>query len=156
MNEDHIKSLMGIPLLHGYTVHGVKRLLESGAVRKHAAGEVLFNEGEKPEDVLLVIMGRLQIYVNRQGLDIMVNHAGPGDIVGELAVLCGRPRTASVRAAEESAALHWDRKAFHEVLLDDSTLSERVFGRALRTLVDREMALVEEVLKKQPPKRVAS
>jgi hypothetical protein len=50
-------------------------------------------------------------------------------------------------------SLHWGKKAFHGVLLDDSTLSERVFGKALRTLVDREMALVEEVLKKQPPKR---
>jgi len=147
MHEAHIQSLMKAPLLEGYTEHGVRSVLESGSVKEHAAGEALFAEGDKPVSVFLVIAGGLEVYVSREGQDIVVNRVGPGDIVGELAVLCGRPRSASVRTTEPSVLLRWDPNAFRDVLLGDFDLSERIFGKALRTLVDQEKALVEQVLK---------
>ena len=144
MNEDHINLLMRVPLLHGYTVHGVRSVLESGTVKSHLAGERLFKEGDKPEGVLLVISGRLDVYVNRHDQDLVINQAIQGDVVGELAVLCGLDRSASVRAAEDCKVLHWTAGAFRHLLLSDGLFSERVFRRSLGLLLKKELELIEE------------
>jgi CRP-like cAMP-binding protein len=149
MNDDYIIKLIGFPLLKGYTEHGVRRLLEHGTLRNHAAGEILFKESDPPAEVLLVIAGALEIYVTRQGRDIVVNHAVPGDLVGELAVLCHTPRSASARTVDASVVLHWNDRAFYRLRLEDHTLEDMIFTKALRTLMEREKALIESALKGQ-------
>jgi CRP-like cAMP-binding protein len=149
MNDDNIRKLMSFPLLNGYTEHGIRRLLEHGTIRNHLAGEILFKESDPPEEVLLVIAGALEIYVTRHGRDIVVNHAAPGDLVGELAVLCHTPRSASVRAVDASVVLHWSDKSFYRLRLEDHTLEDMIFTKALRTLMEREKALIESALKGQ-------
>jgi CRP-like cAMP-binding protein len=63
--------------------------------------------------------------------------------LGELAVLCGIPRSASVRASEKSAALQWRASAFRSLLLRDVFLSERIFRESLRTLIEKERSLID-------------
>jgi len=69
--------------------------------------------------------------------------------LGELAVLCGIPRSASVRASEKSAALQWSASAFRSLLLRDAFLSERIFRESLRTLIEKERALIESLIRSQ-------
>jgi CRP-like cAMP-binding protein len=131
------------PLFEGFTAPGARRLIECGRVNEVAAGAVLFDEGETASVVLLVLAGDLQVFVRRGDKDVVLASATPGTIVGELAVLCGIPRTASVRAAVDSTVLEWDAAAFRRLLLGDVLLSQRIFGQALRTLVDKERALID-------------
>jgi CRP-like cAMP-binding protein len=67
----------------------------------------------------------MQVFVERQGRDLVLTDVGPGTILGELAVLCGIPRAASVRASEKSAVLQWSAKEFRNMILSDVFLSER-------------------------------
>src|SRR5262245_13086450 len=87
-------------------------LLKYGEVKEYSPGEVLIKEGDAPTFVLLVLTGKMQVFVKHQRRDLVLNDAGPGTILGELAVLCGIPRSASVRASEKSAALQWSAAAF--------------------------------------------
>lgn len=64
-------------------------------------------------------------------------------------MLCGIPRSASVRAKENSAVLEWPDEAFRTLLLRDPSLSQRIFGQALRTLVDKEQSLIDSLIKGQ-------
>jgi CRP-like cAMP-binding protein len=107
-------------------------LLDSGEVKEYAPGEVLLKEGDNPTFVLLVLTGKMQAFVERQQRDLVLTNAGPGTILGELAVLCGIPRSASVRASENSAALQWSAGTFRSLLLRDAFLSERIFRESLR------------------------
>jgi CRP-like cAMP-binding protein len=66
-----------------------------------------------------------------------------------LAMLCGIPRSASVRAKEDSVVLQWPDEAFRTLLLRDPSLSQRIFGRALRNLVEKEKSLIESLVKGQ-------
>lgn len=147
MNDNYISLLLSFPLLKGYTEHGARRLLESGSVRNHVAGEMLFKEGDSPAEVLLVLDGALEIYVTREERDIIVNHAAPGDLVGELAVLCHTPRTASARSVAASVVLHWNDRAFYRLRLEDHTLEDLIFTKALRTLMEHEKELIQAALK---------
>src|SRR5215470_5479608 len=105
MNDEYAQLITGFPLFQGFTVHGAQMLLEAGDVKEYSPRELLINEGDDPTFVLLVLTGKMQVFLARQERDLILNDAGPGTILGELAVLCGIPRSASVRASERSAVV---------------------------------------------------
>ncbi|MEP6717962.1 MAG: cyclic nucleotide-binding domain-containing protein [bacterium] len=149
MDTNHAHLMTTFPLFKGFTENGTKRLLETGEVRQHAPAEVLLKEGDPAEFVLLVLSGKLEVFVERQGKDLVLTEAGPGAILGELAVLCGIPRSASVRTKDASTTLKWDDEDFRSLLLRDHSLSQRVFSGALRTLLDKERSLIDSLLTAQ-------
>jgi CRP-like cAMP-binding protein len=133
------------PLFQGFTSHGAERLIEHGQIKQVAAGDSLFREGDDASVVFLVLAGDLQVFVRRGNRDVVLAGAAPGTIVGELAVLCGIPRAASVRAAVDSAVLEWSAASFRRLLLSDVLLSQRIFGQALRTLIEKERSLIDSL-----------
>jgi CRP-like cAMP-binding protein len=75
----------------------------------------------------------------------VLTDAGPSEILGELSVLCGIPRSASVRVLEESTVLEWSAADFRGLLVKDVFLSERIFRYSLRTLIDKERTLIDSL-----------
>jgi potassium efflux system protein len=149
MNEEYAKLITSFPLFDAFTVHGAQRLIDYGTIKEHASGTVLLKEGDHSDFVLLVLAGKLEVYVERGGKDLVLTETNPGTILGELAMLCGIPRSASVRAKENSVVLEWSDEAFRTLLLRDQTLSQEIFGQALLTLVEKEKSLIESLIKSQ-------
>ena len=149
MNEEYAVLITGFSLFRGFTLDGARMLLEYGEVKEYLPGEVLIKEGDGPTFVLLVLTGKMQVFVERQRGDLILTDVGPGTILGELAVLCGIPRSASVRASEKSAALQWSATAFRNLLLRDVFLSERIFRESLRTLIEKEQSLIDSLIRSQ-------
>ena len=149
MDERHASLITEFPLFKGFTLDGARMLLESGEVKEYSPGEVLLKEGDNPTFVVLVLTGKMQAFVERQQHDLVLSDAGPGTILGELAVLCGIPRSASVRATEKSAVLQWSAAAFRSLLLRDAFLSERIFRESLRTLIEKERSLIDSLIRSQ-------
>lgn len=76
-----------------------------GTVRtiRIAAGEVLFHEGDPGDGMYLLDAGRLEIFLASAGPEPRVlSHVEPGAILGEMAVLDDKPRSASVKAVADS------------------------------------------------------
>jgi CRP-like cAMP-binding protein len=71
--------------------------MERGA-RRYRAGETILTEGETGREVLILVSGTIAIWRGRTELGRL---SGSGDVIGELAALTGRPRSASVLAATE-------------------------------------------------------
>lgn len=65
-------------------------------------GEVLFFEGDKAEAAFLLKSGKLQASRQRGGSSILLGEVLPGEFVGEMAHITGDPRSADVRAIEDS------------------------------------------------------
>jgi CRP-like cAMP-binding protein len=118
-----------------------------GKVEEYSPGEVVFREGDAATFVLLVLTGKLEVFVERDGHNLVLTDTGPGAIVGELAVLCGAARSASVRANEASAVLKWSDGAFRKLILGNAFLAQRIFAEALSTLVEKERSLIEALLR---------
>jgi CRP-like cAMP-binding protein len=149
MNDQYAAMITRFPLFREFTLDGAHMLLEYGEVKEFSPGEVLIKEGDGPTFVLIVLTGKLQVFVQRQQRDLVLTDSGPGTILGELAVLCGIPRSASVRAIEKSAILQWSATAFRRLLLGDAFLSERIFRESLRTLIEKERSLIESLIRSQ-------
>jgi len=149
MNENYAELITGFPLFKGFTVNGANRVLNSGEVRHYKAGEILLNEGDKADFVVLLLTGKLEVFVRRGDKDVVLTESHPGTVLGEVAVLCGIPRSASIRADSEVAVLRWDDEAFRTLLLRDASLSQRIFGTILRTLVEKERALIDSLITAQ-------
>src|SRR5262249_39079319 len=82
----------------------VDGLASSVEERRLSANEVLFTEGDAAESLFVVVEGRLQVSLHgAEGL--VLRELGPGALVGEIALLAGGKRSATVSAAEPSVVL---------------------------------------------------
>lgn len=96
---------------------GFEALHDRGKRARFAAGEHLLREGAPGEKVVLILSGRVKI--SRGGADgraTLLDFRGPGELVGELAVLDAAPRSSSVTAIEPVEALLVPASDFRELL----------------------------------------
>src|SRR5262245_19625528 len=62
-------------------------------------GETLFRQGDVGEALYIVVNGRLQAAIAQEnGSEVVVSEVGPGELAGEVAILTGGTRTASLAA----------------------------------------------------------
>lgn len=149
MNEQYAQMITRFPLFQGFTTDGARMLLDRGDVRDYATGEVVINEGAAATFVLLVLTGKMEVFIQRGDQALVLAESGPGTLIGELAVLCGIPRSASVRASGPAVVLQWSAAAFRSLLLGNVFLSERIFRESLRIVIEKERALIESLIEAQ-------
>jgi CRP-like cAMP-binding protein len=88
-----------------------------GARRRYPAGTMLFREGESAREAVLVLAGEAKVSVeSREGSMVILDVFGPGSLLGELSVLDGRPRSASVSALSDLEVLAIASSVFNEFL----------------------------------------
>jgi diguanylate cyclase len=69
------------------------------------AGTLLFAEGDSGDAAYLIQSGEIEIFASRKGADLRLARRGPGDIVGELAVIVRDRRSASARVLSDCVLL---------------------------------------------------
>ncbi len=107
-----LASLAALPLLDGASGDELEAL--AGLTRPGSAGvgEVLGHEGEPGDEFWLLLEGRVAVTLGGHHLA----DAGPGSILGELALLRGRPRSATVTAVEPCRYLSGGAEALERML----------------------------------------
>jgi NTE family protein len=66
-------------------------------------GEVLFRQGEAGDSLYIVVSGRLRVvYTDCDGVETVLAELGAGETVGEMAMMSGEPRSATVYAARDT------------------------------------------------------
>jgi NTE family protein len=98
------------------------------------AREWLFREGDEADRLYFVISGRLRVVVERGGETRIARLLGPGAAIGELAVLTGAPRSASIQAVRDSELLELESERFVDLLSRDPT-----FGAELARSLARQL-----------------
>jgi CRP/FNR family cyclic AMP-dependent transcriptional regulator len=99
------------------------------------AGEPVIERGAVEDWLFIVADGRVRAHLG----DRLLVERGPGEVVGELALLAPAPRSASVTAVEPSLLLRLRRGPFDELLQDHGAISRAVLGvlaRRLQELAD--------------------
>jgi CRP/FNR family transcriptional regulator, cyclic AMP receptor protein len=77
------------------------------------AGDLLFRQGDRAEQLYVLEAGRLEIVARLPGdREMLLSQVGAGDVLGELSLVAGGTRTASARAVETTRGLLISRDAF--------------------------------------------
>jgi CRP/FNR family cyclic AMP-dependent transcriptional regulator len=76
------------------------------------AGKMLFRQGDAADAAYLIIEGEADILVEMPTGPVTIATLGPNDILGEMAILCDVPRTATVRAKTRLVALRIAKEPF--------------------------------------------
>ncbi len=118
----------------------VRRELATKSVRRiFSKGTVIFHKESADRTLYLIASGRVRIYlVGESGREVTLNVCGPGETIGELAALDGRPRSASAQALDDVVAYTLPYDEFERVL-DPSPLAAtvlRVLSARLRRATD--------------------
>ena len=106
-----------------------------------APGEVLMSEGSPTDAMYVVTDGELEVSRQSEGADLLLNVCGPGDLIGELGVAHGRPRSATVRARGPVRVQRIGAEAL------DRLLAHPPSARALLMATSRRLAREEGLLR---------
>jgi hypothetical protein len=127
--------LRRVPLFERLEPEDLQRVAAVADERSFAAGEVIVREGEVGDELFVLLEGTVHVErVEPDGSTRMLRTYGPGDHVGELAVLLERPRVATVVADDDLRTLVIDGAGLTAILRERpeaamamlATLAERI------------------------------
>ena len=106
-----------------------------GRARHFQQGEAVFHEGDDAGGVVAILSGRVKVSLaGLAGREVVLGFPGPGELVGELAALTERPRSATVTAVEDVEALGVRGADFRRFVAEHPRIASLVF-RHLADLV---------------------
>jgi len=108
--------LRRVPLFAGIEPSRLKLLAYTSDVVTYRQAQVLFKRGDVGDAAYVIIKGDAEVIVPSGDDEIPIAVLHDGDFVGEIAILCDTPRTATVRAKSELKALRIRKEPFFELL----------------------------------------
>lgn len=103
-----------------------RALAEMSEQRLYAAGEVIVRQGDETSELYVIERGEVVVTVPRAGGEVVVARLGKGKFFGEMALVTGDRRQATVRAATACQLLEVSREALQHVLAQSPDLAERI------------------------------
>jgi CRP/FNR family transcriptional regulator, cyclic AMP receptor protein len=125
--------LRRVPLFSGVEPSRLKLLAYTSEPVMYHEGQVLFNKGERGDAAYVIVHGEAVVSVTTDAGEIPLAVLRDGDFVGEIAILCDVPRTATVTARSELQTLRIRKDSLLQLI---SQFPEIAIGM-LRTLADR-------------------
>ena len=135
--DQKLELLRRVPLFAGCTTKDLEQIVSLLDEVDLPAGKVLAREGDLGHEFFIVVEGSLGVEEGGQARPSL----GPGDFAGEIALLDGGRRTATVTVAENARLLVLATREFHTLLgRSDTIRSEvlRALGERLRRLAGAE------------------
>lgn len=122
--------LNNIPLLKGVDEATLRRVASVLQVRTAERGSRILHKGDTGDHLLFLLSGRLQaVDITEGGREIGLSFLEPGDYFGELSIIDGMPRSASVIACEPSMYALLSRPQALELIHNNPLVAERVLKR---------------------------
>lgn len=125
-----IELLSRCDLLRHLPAEEVERILPCVHSRHMMPGEILFCAGAPGDALFIVARGNVEVIVDAtsdaSGAEHKLAELGPGQAFGEMALLSGGPRTATVRSVGEVDLLEIGREDFEHLVASDDRLADAV------------------------------
>lgn len=147
--------LANVPLFNGLAPDELDALIPVARTVSLTSREELFHKGDTGAQVYVVISGRLKaLTTSDEGDDVVFNILGPGEVLGEIALLGGTQRTATVTAIDACELLIIDRRDFIAFLRNHPDVSIKLLD-VLAKRIKQVSELVEDTLFLNFPLRLA-
>src|SRR5678816_3516408 len=100
-----VRWLKQLPLFADVAAESLELFVPAMQAREFVPGEVLFRQGDGGTDVYFVTRGETAIRIEQDGRVVATDSVLAGSCVGEMAALTGKPRSATVLAGKDGAAV---------------------------------------------------
>jgi CRP-like cAMP-binding protein len=134
--------LMEVTYFKNFTDVELRKLIEVGYRKRIKPLDFLFHEGDPGDAFYIILSGSVEVFVEKINKHLTTLKAGK--FFGELALILGIPRTASVRAIEDTILFAINKKGFEKILHENPELAEVIlqeFGKHKEELFQRQSEL---------------
>jgi serine/threonine protein phosphatase PrpC len=125
--------LARMPIFSRLTERELLRVMQAFEVREFKDTEFVIKEGDKGDELFIVLDGKVRVSRGDQTL----THLGPGEHVGEMALIRSVPRSASVSASGPAELIAIRRADFFEILRKEHEVAVKMLWQFLGVLADR-------------------
>ncbi len=125
--------LANMPLFSRLTERELLRVMQAVEVREYKDGGVVIREGDKGDELFIVLEGKVRVARGEQ----VLAHLGQGEHVGEMALIRSVPRSATVTAVGDAEVIAIRRADFFEILRKEHEIAVKMLWQFLGVLADR-------------------
>ncbi|GAA1675984.1 Crp/Fnr family transcriptional regulator [Nonomuraea sp. NPDC048882] len=133
--------LAEIPLFRVLGEKGIRSTAQAGVSRRYRAGQIIFHQGDPGESLFVLLDGLVKVvFTTEHGDEIVLNMLSRGDTFGEMALLDGSPRSASITTVRPAWVFALPRARLLELMREHPGLADeflRLLGRMVRRLTDQ-------------------
>ena len=128
--DDKVELMRSVPLFTGLSEHELERLSSMADIVDLPKDRVILTQGQLGWEMFVMISG--SAHVERDGKSF--GEVGPGEVLGEIALLDGGPRTATVTLSQPSRMLVLARREFQTMLDEFPEIRLRILETVARRL----------------------
>ena len=125
--------LANMPLFSRLTERELLRVMQAVEVREYKDGDAVIREGDKGDELFIVLEGKVRVSRGEQ----VLTHLGPGEHVGEMALIRSVPRSATVSSVGPAELIAIRRADFFEILRKEHEIAVKMLWQFLGVLADR-------------------
>jgi len=112
-----ISLIENVPIFEGLNREDLEKIAAKANRQHFPKDSILVYEGQQPDSLYIIVSGKCKVYVSdEEGRELTLNNMTPGDFFGELAIIDGSPRSATVEAMEKTTVLQITGRDFQEFL----------------------------------------
>ncbi len=131
--HEEVEALRNIPLFAKIDASKLKLLAFTSERLNYEPGQNLFKQGDPGDAAYIILEGEADIIVDTPGGELVVANMKKSDFVGDIAILCDVPRTATVRATKPLSALVISKELFFRLVTEFPEMSVEI----MRELANR-------------------
>jgi len=145
--KEEVEILRNIPLFANIEASKLKLLAFTSERLTYHAGETLFRQGEPGDAAYIILSGEANVVVGTTNGPLTVAKLGRNAVVGEIAILCDVPRTATVKAETEVVTLRISKDLFFRLVMEFPQIGIEIM-RVLANRLERTTVQLREALTK--------
>lgn len=136
--EQIISFLLDTPMFRDLDPKELSQIVHIMQVQHLRPGQQLFTDGEPGEAWYVLYGGEVEVLKERDGEEAVIARLTPKSCFGEMAILDGSPRSATVRATIESTAFRFPRREFTQLLMAENLAAFKLIHQMALVLVTRQ------------------
>ena len=137
LGKQGLDLLAQVPLFAGLSRRHMKQLAEHADIVSFRERETIVEDGQRGGTFYVVLEGEAK--VGRRGR--VIGRLGPGDFFGEISLLDGGPRTATVVAATPLVAIRIFKRSFDKVVAQEPAVASKILTVVARRLREAERSI---------------
>ena len=142
-NISYVERLGKMPSLADFSERDLKGILELSKIRKYEPGEVILDEGVFDSWIYFLISGKIKVIKHDESLSILRR---TGDVFGEMGIIDGSPRSASVVAIDNTVCLATDASYIDRLSGNDKIAFSCILYRVFSEMLANRLRLTSEEL----------